>query len=91
MRMESRFERDFRKALHKTDFKIKKAFAKRLKLFQENPYHPQLANHSLTGKYKGLRSINITGDWRAVFYEQDSSQGKTIIFLYLGTHSQFYK
>lgn len=32
-------------------------------------YSPLLNNHSLTGKWRGYRSINITGDWRAIFVE----------------------
>jgi len=43
----------------------------------------------LTGKYKGFRSINITGDWRAVFRELKS--GEIVYFDLLGTHSKLYK
>ncbi|MBI2330404.1 type II toxin-antitoxin system mRNA interferase toxin, RelE/StbE family [Candidatus Daviesbacteria bacterium] len=59
----------------------------RLELFIINQFHPQLNNHSLTGKYKGNRSINITGDWRAIYSEEKDS----VIFELLGTHSQLYR
>ncbi|OGE71342.1 hypothetical protein A2617_00135 [Candidatus Daviesbacteria bacterium RIFOXYD1_FULL_41_10] len=62
-------------------------FRKRFELFLSNPFHPQLNNHLLTGNYKGYRSINITGDWRALYSENENS----IIFELLGTHSQLYK
>lgn len=50
---------------------------------------PKLNNHVLRGKLRGLRSINITGDWRAIFREY--KKDKQILFDSLGTHSQLYK
>lgn len=85
--MEIKFNASFRKQYQKTDEKIKKAFSKRLKLFQQNPHHPLLRNHILTGNYKNYRSINITGDWRALYMER----GEEVEFEILGTHSKLYK
>lgn len=85
--MEIKFNASFRKQYNKVDSKIKKAFSKRLELFQQNPHHPLLRNHLLTGNYKNYRSINITGDWRAIYIEQKSS----FEFVSIGTHSQLYK
>lgn len=85
--MEIKFNAIFRKQYRKTDDKIKKAFSKRLKLFQQNPNHPLLRNHILTGNYKNYRSINITGDWRALYMER----GEEVEFEMLGTHSKLYK
>lgn len=43
----------------------------------------------LKGSYLGFRSINITGDWRAIYSEEKNKKGdKTVIFEVLGTHSQ---
>lgn len=57
-----------------------------------DPHHRLLNNHSLTGEYVGYRSINITGNWRAVFSEiQDEEGNELIVFKVLGTHSQLYK
>ena len=39
----------------------------RLRLFVHEPFHVSLNNHALAGPYKGLRSINITGDYRAIY------------------------
>jgi addiction module RelE/StbE family toxin len=90
--MRVRFSRQFSKQYDKVDFNIKSAFDKRLKLFIKSPYHPQLNNHSLKGKYSGYRSINITGDWRALYSQYfDKQNNKIIIFEVLGTHSQLYK
>jgi len=85
--MDIKFSPRFRKHYKKSSKKIRVAFAERLRLFQENQYNPLLNNHSLTGSYKDLRSINITGDWRAIYSEFKD----TIIFEMLGTHSQLYK
>lgn len=86
-----RFSRKFSKTYDKAPAKIRNAFDKRLKLFLENPFHSQLNNHALTGKYSDYRSINITGDWRALFEEFEDKSGKVVIFEVIGTHSQLYK
>jgi len=47
-----------------------------------------LNNHALTGQWAGYRSINITGDYRAVYRlaEEDIAY-----FVALDTHSKLYK
>ena len=86
------FGRKFNKQYQKADSKIKAAFKTRLTLFKNNPLNPLLDNHQLTGNYLGKRSINITGDWRAVYSEGEDEEGnKFILFHSLGTHSQLYK
>ena len=85
--MEIEFSARFRKQYQKADKKIKKAFYKRLKLFRQDPFYPLLNNHLLIGRYREYRSINITGDWRAIY----SRQRNIIVFEMLGTHSQLYK
>lgn len=85
------FSKNFDKQLKKSPIKIKIAFRNRLELFLENSFHGLLKNHVLTGSYEGFRSINVTGDWRAIFYEIVEDETKTIIFIALGTHSQLYK
>lgn len=80
----------FEKQLSKAPLNIKRAWRRRLALFLENFHHPQLRNHLLTGQYQGYRSINITGDWRAIYSETGSANKRTIIFHALGTHSQLY-
>lgn len=81
------FSTQFLKQQKKAPIEIKRAWVKRFALFVQDPFHPQLNNHKLSGKFKGFRSINVTGDWRAIY----SKHNKTIIFELLGTHSQLYK
>ena len=66
--------------------KIRQKYKERRSIFIENKFHPVLDNHSLTGKYEGCRSIDITGNYRAIFREDNDS----IIFLAVGTHPQLY-
>lgn len=75
------------KQLKKAPLEIKIAFRKRLELFLKDPFHSLLDNHGLTGQYAGFRSVNITGDWRAIYFENDG----VVTFVVLGTHNQLYK
>ena len=85
--MSINFGKKFKKQYEKSDPKIKKAFDKRFDLFLQDPFYPLSDNHLLTGEYHGKRSIDITGDWRAIY----SENGGNITFELLGTHSQLYK
>lgn len=77
----------FDKQYAKLNLKVKTAFKRRLELFKANPFDTNLRNHGLKGKYLGYRSIDITGDVRALY----TTQGDTIIiFGFIGTHSQLY-
>jgi addiction module RelE/StbE family toxin len=65
---------------------IKKAFLETFSLFIVEPFHHSLRNHPLKGKYPGFRSIDVTGDWRALYREE----AKRIIYVELGTHEKLY-
>lgn len=57
-------------------------------IFKDNPLDFRLRNHALKGKYLGYRSIDISGDVRALY----KVRGNTlIVFGFIGTHSQLYK
>jgi addiction module RelE/StbE family toxin len=83
------YTKTFSKRYDKAPAKIRLAFANRLELFEQNPFDPILNNHSLSGKYANSRSINITGDWRAIFQTFDNYE--SVSFSTIGTHSQLYK
>ncbi len=80
------FSKKFDKDLRKADIKIKKKFRQRLSFFIKNKDNVLLRNHELKGEWVGYRSINITGDWRAIYEEKNG----VVIFVALGTHSQLY-
>ncbi len=85
--MEIIFHARFRRKLEKLPVKTQGNFYKRLKIFTLDIRNPILNNHPLKGRYSGYRSINITGDFRAI-YEQ---QGDIFLFENIGTHSELYK
>ncbi len=86
-----RFSRRFKKQYKKLGSNIKKQFEKRLGVFLENNFDRRLRNHALKGKFRGYRSINITGDWRALYSERKTEGEKVVVFEAIGTHSQLYK
>ena len=81
------FDHNFKKKLKKISLKIKKNFYKRLALFELNKFNPVLNNHSVDKIFPSCRSINITGDYRAIFKEISDD---SVIFVLIGTHSEFY-
>jgi len=83
------YSKKFIKQLKKAPISVKNNFQKRLQTFSKNKKDPVLNNHKLKGKLKGFRSINITGDYRAIFKELDN--GDLIFFFMLGTHSELYQ
>lgn len=82
------FSKPFRKQHKKAPTNIQKKLIQKLNIFIIDPTHTSLNNHRLKGKYKKYYSINITGDWRALFQKVNNSTYK---FYFLGTHSQLYK
>lgn len=90
--MHVRFSRRFAKQYDRVEPKLRAVFQERLELFMEDPFDPVLNSHSLRGKYQGYRSINVTGDWRAIYAEDIDRDGEeVIIFEALGIHSQLYR
>lgn len=86
--MRIRFHKNFRKQYQKLTKKQQKKAQERLGLFLENPFDPALKNHPLKGKYLDYRSINITGDLRAIYKHISSEE---CIFVVLDKHSHLYK
>lgn len=85
--MQTVLGRTTRKQFKSAPTAIQHSFLKRVALFQQNPDHPQLRNHPLAGKWHGHSSINITGDWRAIYRRVNED---TVLFVALGTHSELY-
>lgn len=60
-------------------------------MFAKNPLDPELHNHELHSPYKGLRSIDITNDYRAIYQEKTIGKETIAYFSLLGTHKKLYK
>lgn len=80
------YHRDFKKSYKKLTARIRKKLDDRLRLFSRDEFNPILNNHALTGKYQGFRSINISGDLRAIFRKEKDS----VLFAVLDKHSNLY-
>ena len=78
------FDKQFVKLAAKNQLRFKEKLA----VFVGNPFDELLRNHALKGTYLGYRSIDITGDVRALY----TVKGDTvIIFGFIGTHAQLYR
>jgi len=84
--MEVKFHKNFRKRLEKMPLKIQESFYERLALFLQDKSNRILNNHSVDRAFPNCRSINVSGDYRAIFKED----GDTAIFITIGTHSELY-
>ena len=81
------FSKNFEKQLIKQPTQVKNQFYNRIELLKYNPLDPILKNYSLKGRYSIYKSIDITGDIRALYYEKGDT---LIIFALIGSHSQLY-
>ena len=84
--MTIRLHRNFKKQFNKLTESQKRKFRERRDIFLRDEFNSILNNHALNGKYQGYRSINISGDIRAL-YRKDSED---IMFVAIGSHSKLY-
>ena len=84
--MKITYSKEFIKQAEKLSPKLQLQLYEHITLFRDNPLNPKLRNHALKGKYSPYRSINITGDYRALYLQKEDEA----IFDKIGTHSQLY-
>lgn len=77
----------FVKQYKKLPPKLRKKFLERVALFKENPCHRLLRVHGLKGDKEPLISMNVTGDYRALFVWETEER---VRFHQIGTHSELY-
>ena len=77
----------FDKQFAKLSTGIQEAYIERNRLFMEDRRYPLLRDHALTGAWAGHRSINVTGDYRAVYEEVAAD---TFRFVAIGTHHELF-
>lgn len=82
------FHKRFDKMASKLSPRVKAKMVERITLFSKDPLDYILRNHALNTPYKGSYSIDITGDYRAIYSLVDN---QTAMFTHIGTHSQLYK
>ncbi len=84
------FDKKFDKRFKKLSAKIKERFYERLNIFKNNKFEKILNDHSLHGEYEGCRSINITGNYRAVYKTINQKDDVVYLFVQIGTHPELY-
>jgi addiction module RelE/StbE family toxin len=67
-----KFDKNFSKRINPNK-KLIKQFQNRLTLFRDNPQHPILKDHQLTGSKKDFRSFSLTGDYRIVYRQTNTN------------------
>ena len=67
--------------------KARRRFEERIAIFGRDPFDPSLRNHALGGTFEGYRSIDVTGNVRAIYKALDED---TIEFAFIGTHHELY-
>ena len=80
----------FLKRYKKLPLKVQTKVDAALALFFHDPQAPALRNHALSGKFLGLGSIDVTGDWRVLFRELSGGRYEIVELVAVGTHSQIY-
>jgi mRNA-degrading endonuclease RelE of RelBE toxin-antitoxin system len=75
--MEVKFHTTVKKKLKKLSSKLQNRFYERLELFMTDKFSKALNNHSVDHAYPNCRSINVNGDYRAIFEDH----GELIIFI----------
>ena len=81
--LSKRFEKNFAKLPKK----LKTKAIDQLALFVVDPMDARLNNHALSGKWSDYRSINITGDIRAIYTPLEEGIAR---FVDIGSHAQLY-
>jgi mRNA-degrading endonuclease YafQ of YafQ-DinJ toxin-antitoxin module len=84
LRTTNRFDKAFVRLSVRDQHRVEAA----LSIFMDQPFHPTLKNHGLTGKLRGLRAISAGYDLRVV-YEEEGGHA-TVLLLNTGSHDEVY-
>ncbi len=68
---------------------LREAFARTLELLEQDPFHPQLHTHALSGKLHGLYGVSVTYHVRLIFQLGESE--RTLILIDIGSHDTVYR
>ena len=89
--MTAKFSPSVQKELEKIQQKDKKLadrIEKQIALFEEDPKHPSLRTHKLSGRMDNVWSISITMSIRMIYILLDQNN---VIFVKIGTHDEVYE
>jgi len=80
------FMRDFKKTSRRNP-ELKDKLQEALEIFVNDPYHPILGTHKLSGKLKGHHAFGLGYDLRVVFKFIDQEQ---VALISIGKHEEVY-
>ena len=80
------YHRHSKKSYKKLSPKVKEKLEERLRLFSKDEFDPILNNHALKGKFLGYRSINVTGNVRAIF----KRDAQSALFVAIDSRNNLY-
>ena len=74
--------------IQRKDKKLANRIEKQILLFEENPKHPSLRVHKLTGNMNNIWSISVSMSIRMIYKLLDK---ESAYFIDIGTHEEVYK
>ena len=80
------FEQSYRQRI-RTRPALRKDFFDSLDLFDEDPFHPALRTHPLTGPLKGLWAFGCASDLRVIFRFIKKNE---VLLVDIGSHEEVY-
>ncbi len=86
--MKISFSKGFVNQVKLLDVSQRQVLTEVIELFEQNPLHKSLRNHTLRGKYKAYRSIDVQPDLRALFILKNNDEA---VFVAVGSHSRLYE
>jgi addiction module RelE/StbE family toxin len=66
---------------------LKERFQQRIELFLQDPFHPSLKTHALSGNLESCWSLSITYEYRLLFKFIGEER---VLFIDLGNHDEVY-
>lgn len=88
--MKVRFSPDFLRQYKKSDVRIRNRVDEKIAIFLKDPNDLQLDNHILKKEWEGFSSIDITGNYRAIYREGRIGNEIVAYFVALGMHKELY-
>ena len=82
----ARFQRAYKKMIQGRPA-LQAKFSEKIRLFIEDPHHPSLDTHSLSGKLDGLWAFSLTFKLRVVFAFNDAT---SVTLENIGPHDAVY-
>ena len=85
------FKRSFKRLVKKNP-QLQDKILEVLELLGNDPFHPSLKSHKLTGQLEGLWACSVAYDCRVIFaFQNDVETGNDLIVLTdIGSHDEVY-